>query len=72
MQNAVKIADYASLDSEVDQAIAECGGDAREAVRALLMANAHLEVARDQALGLCSRGFVRGRIEPYIRLDGER
>jgi len=61
MQNAVRIEDFSALESEVDQAIAENGGDAREAVRALLSANAHLEVERDHALGMLSRGFVRGQ-----------
>lgn len=35
-----------------DQAIAACGGDAREAVKALLIANEFLERV--------SRGYVRG------------
>jgi len=61
MQNAVEIGNYAALESEVDQAIAEHGGDARETVRALLSSNAHLEVERDLALGMLSRGFVRGQ-----------
>jgi len=61
MQNAVRIEDISALESEVDWAIAEHGGDAREAVRVLLTANAHLEVQRDQVLGMLSRGFVRGQ-----------
>jgi len=61
MQNAARIEGFSALESEVDQAIAEHGGNAREAVRALLAANAYLEVERDQALGMLSRGFVRGQ-----------
>lgn len=71
MQNAVRVEDSTELESEVDQAIAENGGDARETVKALLVANAHLEVARDRAIGLLSRGFVRGQIE-NVRHNSQR
>jgi hypothetical protein len=37
------LSDAASLDAATDQAIAACGGDAREAVKALLIANEFLE-----------------------------
>lgn len=40
-----------------DQAIAACGGDAREAVRALLIANEFLEREMEERV---SRGYVRG------------
>jgi hypothetical protein len=49
-----------------DQAIAACGGDAREAVKALLVANEFLE--REMAAQV-SRGYVRrirhGRFNTY-------
>jgi len=35
--------DAEQLDAAADQAIAACGGDAREAVKALLIANEFLE-----------------------------
>jgi hypothetical protein len=35
--------DAEKLDAAADQAIAACGGDAREAVKALLIANAFLK-----------------------------
>jgi hypothetical protein len=47
-------ADADQLDAAADQAIAACGGDAREAVKALLIANEFLE-----------RGLRRGRIDTY-------
>jgi len=50
-------ADAASLDAAVDQAIATCGGDAREAVRALLIANDFLEREMEARV---SHGYIRG------------
>lgn len=41
------------LDAAADQAIATCGGDPREAVKALLVANEFLE-------SQISEGYVRG------------
>ncbi len=46
-----------------DEAIAEHGGDAREAVKALLGKIAYLEAARDRAVALVSYSFARGRVE---------
>lgn len=37
------LTDAEQLDAATDQAIAACGGDAREAVKALLVANEFLE-----------------------------
>jgi len=45
--------DAEQLDAAADQAIAACGGDAREAVKALLIANEFLEAQ-------ISQGYVRG------------
>jgi hypothetical protein len=45
--------DAQTLEAAADQAIAACGGDAREAVRALLIANEFLEAQ-------ISDGYVRG------------
>ena len=50
-------ADAASLDEAADQAIAACGGDAREAVKALLIANEFLEREMEERV---SRGYIRG------------
>ena len=47
------LSDAASLDAAADQTIAACGGDAREAVKALLVANEFLEAQ-------VSQGYVRG------------
>ena len=51
------LADAASLEAAADQAIAACGGDAREAVKALLIANEFLEREMEAQV---SRGYTRG------------
>jgi hypothetical protein len=45
------------LEAAVDQAIEACGGDAREAVKALLIANEFLERELETQV---SRGYMRG------------
>lgn len=45
------------LEAAADQAIAACGGDAREAVKALLIANEFLEREMEERV---SHGYVRG------------
>jgi hypothetical protein len=52
--------DQAALDSAVEEAIAEHGGDARETIRALLVSKTFLEAARNQALDWVSFGYTRG------------
>lgn len=48
---------FSVSDEDVDRAVAECGGDPRETIRALLIGHAFLdhELAR-----LTSRGYLRG------------
>lgn len=48
--------DAEKLDAAADQAIAACGGDAREAVKALLIANEFLEA---ELATQVSHGFTR-------------
>ena len=50
------------LDTAADQAIAACGGDAREAVKALIVANDFLEVQLDELRRKVSTGYARGRL----------
>ena len=52
--------DADELETAADQAIATCGGDAREAVKALIVANHFLETEMEKAAGssldrLCAR-----------------
>jgi hypothetical protein len=49
--------DAEKLDAATDQAIAACGGDAREAVKALLVANEFLEA---ELATQVSHGYMRG------------
>ena len=55
-------ADY--LEAAADQAIEACGGDAREAVKALIVANEFLEQRLED---LASPGYARGRVLPRDR-----
>ena len=54
----------ADLDVTADQAIAACGGDAREAVKALIVANDFLEVQLAELRAKVSTGYARGRLPP--------
>lgn len=49
------------LELAADQAIEACGGDAREAVKALLVAVDFLEAQVDELKGAVSNGYARGR-----------
>jgi len=52
----------ASLEAEVDEAIATCGGDMRAALRATLVANAYLEAELERLIEAISTGFARGQV----------
>jgi hypothetical protein len=54
--------DAEQLDAAADQAIAACGGDAREAVKALIVANEFLEKQISQGY---MRGVKQGRFNTY-------
>jgi hypothetical protein len=45
-----------------DQAIAACGGDAQEAVKALMVANDFLEAQLGELMAKISTGYARGRL----------
>jgi hypothetical protein len=60
--NAEAEAAAALLEAEVDEAIATCGGDARAALRATLVANAYLEAEIGRLTEAISTGFARGRL----------
>lgn len=49
------------LERAADQAIEACGGDAREAVKALLVANDFLENEIAGLRAAVSKGYSRGR-----------
>jgi hypothetical protein len=51
------------LEAAADQAIAACGGDARKAVKALLIAVDFLEAQSAELRAAVSAGYARGRFE---------
>jgi hypothetical protein len=53
--------DADQLEAAADQAIAACGGDAREAVKALIVANQFLETDLEKLQAAVSMETVRGR-----------
>jgi hypothetical protein len=60
--------DADQLEAAADQAIAACGGDAREAVKALIVANHFLETDLEKLKAAASMGYARGKLfEPVPR-----
>ena len=57
-------ADADQLEGAVDEAIAACGGDARAALKALIVANEYLESEVCELMQAVSRAYVRGRFKP--------
>jgi hypothetical protein len=55
------------LDVATDQAIAACGGDARQAVKALIVANEFLVAHVAELQAAVSNGYARGKFEPVPR-----
>jgi hypothetical protein len=51
------------LEAAADQAIAACGGNAREAVKALIVANGFLEAQVEKLQASVSAGYSRGRFD---------
>lgn len=51
------------LETSADQAIAACGGDAREAVKTLLVAVDFLEALIDELRAAVSTGYSRRRYD---------
>ena len=50
------------LEAAVDEAIAQCDGNERAAIRVLVVANAYLEAEVERLAEAVSRGFARGRV----------
>ena len=48
-----------------DEAIGACGGDARDAVKALIVANEFLEQEVCELMQAVSHAYVRGRFKTY-------
>ena len=67
--DALDTADADQLEAATDQAIASCGGDAREAVKALIVANHFLETELEKLRAATSTGYARGKLLPRDRKD---
>jgi hypothetical protein len=50
------------LEAAADQAIEACGGDPREAVKALILANHFLETDLEKLKAAASMGYSRGKL----------
>jgi hypothetical protein len=61
--------DTDQLEAAADQAIAACGGDAREAVKTLIVANHFLETELEKLRAATSTGYGRGKLLPRDRKD---
>jgi hypothetical protein len=57
--------DAERLNAAAGQAIAACGGDAREAVKALIVANEFLESEVSELMKAVSQAYARGRFQSY-------
>jgi hypothetical protein len=58
-------ADVDRLEAAADEAIAACGGDVRDALKALIVANEFLESEVCELMQAVSHAYVRGRFKTY-------
>jgi hypothetical protein len=58
--------DAGQLEAAADQAIAACGGDAREAVKALIVANHFLETDLEKLKAAALMGYARGDLSTAL------
>jgi hypothetical protein len=58
-------ADADRLEAAADEAIAACGGDVRDALKALIVANEFLESEVCELMQAVSHAYVRGRFKTY-------
>lgn len=58
-------ADTDGLEAAADEAIATCGGNARDAVKALIVANEFLETEVCELMQTVSHAYARGRFKTY-------
>jgi hypothetical protein len=61
------LSDAEQLEAAADQAIAACGGNARNAVKALIVANEFLEAQVQELQAAVSNGYTRGKFETVPR-----
>lgn len=59
------LGDAARLEAATEDAIAACGGNPRDAVKALIVANEYLESEVCELMQAVSHAYVRGRYKSY-------
>jgi hypothetical protein len=64
-ESATKPDDDSELDAAIDDAIAACGGDLRDTIGSLIVANRVLESEVAELMKAVSHAFVRGRFGTY-------
>ena len=64
-----KQSDADQLEAAADHALSICGGDARETIKALIVANQFLETELEKLRASVSTGYARGKLVPYDRKD---
>jgi hypothetical protein len=63
--NSLPTSEPDQLEAATDQAIAACGGNARDAVKALIVANEFLETEVCELMQAVSHAYARGRLKTY-------
>ena len=63
--NSLPTSEPDQLETATDQAIAACGGNARDAVKALIVANEFLESEVCELMQAVSHAYARGRFKTY-------
>jgi hypothetical protein len=58
-------ADADRLEMAADEAIVACGGDVRDALKALIVANEYLESEVCELMRAVSHAYARGRFKTY-------
>jgi stage V sporulation protein SpoVS len=58
-------AEAVRLENAADEAITACGGNARDAVKALIVANEFLESKVCELMQAVSHAYARGRFQTY-------
>jgi hypothetical protein len=53
------------LEAAVDQAIEACGGDVRDALKAMVVTNEYLESEIGELMRAVSHAYARGRFKTY-------
>jgi hypothetical protein len=65
MSSPIHRPDIDRLETAADQAIAACGGEVRDALKALIVANEYLESEVCDLMQAVSHAYARGRFKTY-------